>query len=192
MSIYRILRGDVLSFARHYKGPRFHALFCDPPYEMKFMGKKWDNSGISFRKETWEAFSKLLTPGAFLIAFASARGWHRQAVAMEDASLVMHPSVFCLGFSYGSGFPKATRIDSQIDRHAGVEREGVEVEYRSAFNSSGTNQAFEGETHSRPVKFTKPSTPLAQAWEGHRYGLQALKPALEPILVFQKPYEGKP
>jgi site-specific DNA-methyltransferase (adenine-specific) len=27
---------------------------------------------------------------------------------------------------------------------------------------------------------------------GHRYGLQALKPALEPIIVFQKPYEGRP
>ena len=37
-----------------------------------------------------------------------------------------------------------------------------------------------------------PVTDLAQAWEGHRYGLQALKPAAEPIIVFQKPYVGKP
>lgn len=29
-------------------------------------------------------------------------------------------------------------------------------------------------------------------WAGHRYGLQALKPAAEPIIVFQKPYEGRP
>jgi site-specific DNA-methyltransferase (adenine-specific) len=39
---------------------------------------------------------------------------------------------------------------------------------------------------------TAPATPLARAWVGHRYGLQALKPALEPIIVFQKPYEGRP
>jgi hypothetical protein len=38
----------------------------------------------------------------------------------------------------------------------------------------------------------EPATDLAKAWAGHRYGLQALKPALEPIIVFQKPYEGKP
>ena len=31
-----------------------------------------------------------------------------------------------------------------------------------------------------------------EVWEGHRYGLQALKPAGEIIIVFQKPYEGKP
>jgi site-specific DNA-methyltransferase (adenine-specific) len=30
------------------------------------------------------------------------------------------------------------------------------------------------------------------AFEGHRYGLQALKPAVEPIIVFQKPYAGRP
>lgn len=39
---------------------------------------------------------------------------------------------------------------------------------------------------------TGPATPLAQAWGGHRYGGQALKPALEPIIVFQKPYQGRP
>lgn len=31
-----------------------------------------------------------------------------------------------------------------------------------------------------------------EIFEGYRYGLQALKPALEPIIVFQKPYEGRP
>ena len=29
-------------------------------------------------------------------------------------------------------------------------------------------------------------------WSGHRYGLQALKPAIEPICCFQRPYAGKP
>lgn len=39
---------------------------------------------------------------------------------------------------------------------------------------------------------TAPATELAQAFAGHRYGLQAMKPALEPIIVFQKPYQGRP
>lgn len=36
---------------------------------------------------------------------------------------------------------------------------------------------------------TAPATELAAIWQGHRYGQQALKPAVEPILIFQKPYE---
>ena len=31
-----------------------------------------------------------------------------------------------------------------------------------------------------------------EVWEGHRYGMQVLKNAVEPIIVFQKPYEGRP
>lgn len=38
----------------------------------------------------------------------------------------------------------------------------------------------------------KPKKKVVEAWEGHRYGLQALKPAVEPIIVAQLPYDGKP
>ena len=38
----------------------------------------------------------------------------------------------------------------------------------------------------------EPATPLAAQWQGHRYGLQALKPAAEPIIVAQLPYQGRP
>jgi len=39
---------------------------------------------------------------------------------------------------------------------------------------------------------TAPATPLAAEWEGFKYGIQAIKPAAEVILVFQKPFDGKP
>ena len=136
-----VINRNVLDWCKEYSGEKFHALLCDPPYALNFMGKYWDND-IAFKPETWLALKEHLFDGAFLIAFASARGWHRMACAMEDAGLIMHPSIF--GWCYGSGFPKATRIKN--------------------------NEVF----------------------VGHRYGLQALKPALEPILVFQKPYSGKP
>lgn len=144
-----MLRGRIERWAEHYDGPRFHALLCDPPYELGFMGRDWDRSGVSFRPETWAALAAHLHPGAFGMAFASSRGWHRLACAIEDAGLVIHPSIF--GWAFGNGFPKATRIDTQVDAVAGAKR-----------------------------------------WEGHRYGLQALKPALEPIIVFQKPYQSRP
>jgi hypothetical protein len=42
------------------------------------------------------------------------------------------------------------------------------------------------------MTYTDPKSELSASWVGHRYGLQALKPSVEPIIVFQKPYEGKP
>ena len=115
----RILLGGVLSFARHYKGEPFHGLLADAPYEINFRNKGWDNSGIAFRPETWRAFWHLLYPGAFGMTFGGSRTSHRMAVAIEDAGFIIHPMI---GWIYGSGFPKATRIDTQVDKEAGAER----------------------------------------------------------------------
>jgi len=192
----RVLRGDILSFCRHYHGEKFHALLCDPPYELGFMGKEFDKTGISFDPATWAALAEHLHPGAFGMAFASSRGWHRLAVAIEDAGLRIHPSIF--GWSFGSGFPKATRIDTQIDKAAGAEREvvGYDEDYARRNPNGKYGLGISGNDNKQIRSAVKPieipSTDLAKAWEGHRYGLQAMKPALEPIIVFQKPYSGKP
>ena len=185
-----IVCADVLGWALTYDGPKFHALLCDPPYELGFMGKDWDRSGVAFKAETWEALAKHLHPGAFGMAFASARGWHRLAVAIEDAGLRIHPSIF--GWSYGSGFPKATRIDTQVDKAAGAEREGTGEYHKRNVKPYDDSSGWNANNTVGNHEYTTPATPLAQAWEGHRYSLQALKPALEPIIVFQKPYQGKP
>ena len=54
-------------------------------------------SGIAFRPETWAALARHLLPGAFIMAFASSRGWHRLACAMEDAGLTIRPLDIRLG-----------------------------------------------------------------------------------------------
>ncbi|HPV08878.1 MAG TPA: hypothetical protein PLD57_17570, partial [Aggregatilineales bacterium] len=207
MTDARILHMRVEWFAEHYRGPKFHAILCDPPYHLTsitkrfgnpdsaparasrgFMGKRWDGGDIAYRPETWAGLAKHLHPGGFGMAFASARGWHRLAVAIEDAGLIIHPSLF--GWSYGSGFPKATRIDTQVDRDAGAEREVI-GERRQRANSLSSIVPMNASVGDTEV-ITAPATDLARTWEGHRYGLQALKPALEPIIVFQKPYQGRP
>lgn len=192
---YNIFQGDLFDWAASYDGPPFHAMLCDPPYELGFMGRAWDASGVAFRPETWDALGRHLYPGAFGMAFAGSRGWHRMAVAIEDAGFVIHPTIF--GWSYGSGFPKATRIDTQIDRAAGAERAVVgQRKHAPKFNAKaqGYREKDNGFNSRERTSFdeTAPATDLARAWAGHRYGLQALKPALEPIIVFQKPYNGRP
>lgn len=185
----RIEQADVLEWVKQYKGEPFHALLCDPPYELGFMGKRWDSSGIAFRSETWASFKDILYPGAIGMAFSSSRTWHRMAVAIEDAGFVIHPSIFL--WTYASGFPKATRIDSQVDKEAGVEQAVVGEDRKFGKSTTEDGSFIYGDYHPVfPIK--RAVTPLAIAWEGHRYGLQVLKPAAEPIIVFQKPYKGKP
>lgn len=113
---WRVCSVALESWARLYRGKKFHAMLCDPPYELGFMNKGWDRQGTAFRSETWAMLGEHLHPGAFVMAFASSRGWHRLAVAIEDAGFIIHPSMF--GWAYGSGFPKATRIkDERFNGH---------------------------------------------------------------------------
>ena len=90
----------------------YHAAIMDPPYEIAFMNKAFDKTGISFRPETWARIAEHLYPGAFLFAFAGSRTYHRIACAIEDAGFILHPM---LGWVYGSGFPKATNLSKGID-----------------------------------------------------------------------------
>ncbi len=181
--VNRIVNGDVLRFAAHYRGPRFHAVLCDPPYELGFMGKSWDSRGVSFRAETWAAIGSLLAPGAHLLAFGGTRTFHRIAVAIEDAGFEIRDTI---GWMYGSGFPKSHDVSKAIDREAGAEREMVSVNpnYRP---HSGAIAAAEWFQDRSSGLITAPATDDARAWQG--YGT-ALKPAWEPVIVARKPLIG--
>lgn len=44
------------------------SIVTDPPYELNFMGKGWDNAGISFQKTTWEKCFNVLKPRRIFIS----------------------------------------------------------------------------------------------------------------------------
>jgi hypothetical protein len=208
MAMPQLVCDDVLHWAETYQGAPFHALLCDAPYSLGdgksgFMGKRWDTD-IAFRPDTWRALAQHLLPGAFGMTFGSSRGWHRLAYAIEDAGLIIHPSVFFLGWAFGSGFPKSTRIDTAVDKAAGAEREVLgTLDTRSMYDGNRrTSQALNSSWRDKEGRddiqdlsqkiVTAPATDLAKTWAGHRYGGQVLKPALEPVIVWQKPYHGRP
>lgn len=158
------------------------------------MGRGWDNTGIAFQPDTWKALAEHLHPGAYGMAFSSTRTYHRMACAIEDAGLIIHTM---MGWAFGSGFPKATRIDVQLDRRAGAERPVVgERKHAPKFDAKrhGYREKDNGFNSRDRQSFnvTASATDLARTWEGYRYGGQAIKPAFEPIVVFQRPYEGRP
>lgn len=166
------------------------SIVTDPPYELGFMGKSWDNSGIAYSVELWTECMRVLKPGGHLLAFGGSRTWHRLAVAIEDAGFEMRDSIAWL---YGSGFPKSMDISKQIDKQAGAERQVIGSKIASPKGISGAENrsdtaagAYGGEA--KEIDITAPATDEAKQWQG--WGT-ALKPAFEPVVVARKPLEEK-
>ena len=162
------------------------AIVTDPPYELGFMGKSWDASGVAFDPATWREALRVLKPGGHLIAFSGSRTYHRMAVAIEDAGFEIRDQIMWI---YGSGFPKSHNISKGIDKAAGVEREILGIA-RLQPDIRGNNYAqgqreYGGDTV--PQYITKPATDEAKQWEG--WGT-ALKPAHEPMVLARKPLVG--
>jgi DNA modification methylase len=96
------------------------AIVTDPPYELSFMSKSWDSTGVAYDPATWREALRVLKPGGHLVAFGGTRTWHRLCVAIEDAGLEIRDSMAWL---YGSGFPKSLDVSKAIDKAAGAERD---------------------------------------------------------------------
>ena len=89
------------------------ACVTDPPYELGFMGKSWDSSGIAADWRTWGAVRIALRPGAHLVAFAGSRTYHRIATAVDDAGFEVRDQIMWI---YGSGFPKSMDVSKAVDK----------------------------------------------------------------------------
>jgi len=82
---YQIICGNSLEELPKIPDNSVDSIVCDPPYELGFMGKKWDASGIAYNVELWKECLRVLKPGGHLLAFGGTRTYHRMAVAIEDA-----------------------------------------------------------------------------------------------------------
>lgn len=100
--------GDCREKLRLLSDNSIDAGICDPPYELGFMGKTWDSSGIAYDVEMWRQVLRVLKPGAHLLAFGGSRTYHRLASAIEDAGFDIRDQIMWI---YGSGFPKSRNLD---------------------------------------------------------------------------------
>ncbi len=91
----------------------YDSIVTDPPYELGFMGKGWDSTGIAYDVEVWRECLRVLKPGGYLLSFGGSRTWHRIATAIEDAGFEIRDSIAWL---YGSGFPKSMDVAKAIDK----------------------------------------------------------------------------
>ena len=182
MSRARIIAGDCRASMATLPDASVDAVVCDPPYELGFMGKSWDASGIAYDLEVWRQALRVLKPGGHLLAFSGSRTYHRMTCAIEDAGFEIRDQIMWV---YGSGFPKSLDVSKAIDKAAGAEREVV-GSYK--VTREFKDRDFVGDaSHAASINITAPATDDARRWSG--WGT-ALKPAHEPICVARKPLEG--
>ncbi|KPH67530.1 DNA methyltransferase [Novosphingobium sp. ST904] len=136
----RVILGDCTPVLRQLflAGMQVDAVCTDPPYHLAsivarlgqpdsapiqsgttgvyarssqgFMGQQWDGGDVAFRPETWRRVFDVMKPGAYLVAFAATKGYHRMACAIEDAGFEIRDM---LSWLYGSGFPKSHNLDGE-------------------------------------------------------------------------------
>lgn len=166
---HKINNMDVIKWAKEYDGLPFHALLTDAPYHLTTITKRFGKKG--------SAPAKFGTDGVFS---RSSRGFMGQqwdggdiAFQPETWSLLgqhMYPGAFGMTFGGARTFHRMA---------VAIEEAGFIIHPTIAWIY------FQGFPKSHGVKGDA-------RFKGYKYGLQALKPAMEPIIVFQKPYDGRP
>ena len=184
MSEIKLIHSDCISAMKTLPENSVDSIVTDPPYELGFMGKSWDSSGIANSVEMWSEVLRVLKPGGHLLAFSGSRTYHRMVCAVEDAGFEIRDQIMWI---YGSGFPKSHDISKGIDKQAGAERtEVVGTRSRNEKPFDDKNGWNENNT-TGDYDYTAPATAEAKKWQG--WGT-ALKPAHEPIVMARKPLIG--
>lgn len=105
---WSVVESDCIEAMRAMPASFVDSIVTDPPYELGFMGKRWDSTGIAYSVDLWREALRVLKPGGHLLAFGGTRTYHRMACAIEDAGFDIRDS---LHWVYGSGFPKSLSLD---------------------------------------------------------------------------------
>lgn len=105
---FNLYQGDCLQVLKELSDNSIDSIVTDPPYGLKFMGKKWDCEVPSI--EIWQECIRVLKPGGHLLAFAGTRTQHRMACNIEDAGFEIRDMI---AWIYGSGFPKSHNLDGE-------------------------------------------------------------------------------
>lgn len=105
-----IIQGDAKEALADLDAESFHSCVTDPPYELGFMNRQWDDSGIAFDVELWREVKRVLKPGAHLLAFGGTRTHHRMMAAIEDAGFEIRDTLMWV---YGCVSPDTDILTSE-------------------------------------------------------------------------------
>lgn len=212
----QVIHADSLDYLRTLPANSLHVCITDPPYglgvppdpvevlahwakfgDLKtkrkgggFMGKEWDKFVPG--PELWREVHRVLRPGAYLAAFAGTRTWDWMSLGIRFAGFRMVDTLMWL---YGQGWNKGGDIGKRIDKKLGAVREarGPRGNQTCQWLKRGLpcqcSESGEISQSGRIVHqpLSSSATSEAAEWDDCTTGL---KPGWEPILLFQKEWEG--
>ena len=83
--------------------------------------------------------------------------------------------------------PKPINLAELFDRDNVVERDIIGMRRGSGFTQANVDHGAQNRSHTNFAMHARHISPEAQDWRGYYYGVNTLKPCLEPILLAQKP-----
>ena len=210
-----IIHGDCLEELKKLEDNSVDAVVTDPPYGLSntkpaqvadvlkawvtgdteaapttkggFMNASWDS--FVPPPAVWEECMRVLKPGGHMAVFAGARTQDLMGLSIRLAGFRIKDT---LGWIFGSGFPKSMDVSKAIDKAAGAERKVVgSYDRRSVYDNRNRTSVGAGSSQcavgSAEIELTAPASDAAKQWSG--WGTQ-IKPAIEPIILAQKPLDG--
>lgn len=146
----KIINGDNLEILDTIDENSIDSCISDFPYDLSFMGKKWDNTGnfYSWCKDRAEKLYPVMKHGGYVAIFGHPKTNHKMKCAFEDVGFNIVEEI---DWIYLTGMPKNQDV-------------------RKLFGKQN-------------------NTVMAEKWNGWK--TSGLKPAHEPITIFQKPLQGK-
>jgi len=176
----KIYLGDNLELLRQLDDNSIDSCVSDFPYNLGFMGKKWDTISNYYQwcYDRAKELYRVLKPGAFCLIFSGTRTQHRMVCGFEDAGFIIKDQIMWV---YGQGFPKSFNIGKGMKALAltggtsprNLRKSRMGDEYKP----TGQEDYHKGRMFSSEIE---------NEWDG--WGT-ALKPTHEPIMVAQKPIE---
>jgi DNA modification methylase len=107
----RVFLGDCRDVLKTLPDNSVDSIVTDPPYELGFMGKKWDSSGIAYDVTVWAECLRVLKPGGHLLAFGGSRTYHRLGVAIEDSGFEIRDTIAWIS---SKTFPKSLNVEKAM------------------------------------------------------------------------------
>ncbi len=212
----QVMQGDCLELLKSIPDNSVTAIITDPPYELGFMGKGWDKSGIANNIELWRECLRVLKPGGYLLSFGGTRTFHRMACAIEDAGFEIRDMVewlYSTDTAFAEFFDSLNRSQQELLYGLLNNNSMLHWVYGSGFPKShnigiavdklqGNERVFVSKNPAnRPYNLTKGETSTGwqspprpdkdkgtSEWEG--WGT-ATKPSHEPICMARKPLSEK-
>ena len=133
-----LINGDNLEVMKQFEDNYFDNCISDFPYDLGFMGKKWDTYSNFYQwcNERATELYRIIKHGGYVMIFGHHKTNHRMKCAFEDAGFKIVEEI---DWIYATGFPKNQDVSKLFAKTNDV----INVEKWAGWKTSGLKPAKE-------------------------------------------------